>query len=122
MKVSMMHKRLAFLYKKNETSREALIDYYEHHHVPLILSLLPAPLVYRRRYLARDEALNANGEEEIDFDVVTELGFADRDAYRAWLEHASRAGIGDTVAADEANFLDRSRTRAFEVDEYVTAE
>ena len=58
--------------------------------------ILP-PLIYRRRYLVRDEALNDNGEPEIAFDGVTELGLADRDVYRAWLERAARAGIGEAI-------------------------
>jgi hypothetical protein len=45
----------------------------------------------------RDEALNANGEAEIAFYVVTGWGFADRDVHRARLEHAERAAIGEAI-------------------------
>jgi EthD domain len=44
-----------------------LIDYYERHHVPLILSLAPAP-THQRNYLVRDAAINGPD----DFDIVTE--------------------------------------------------
>jgi EthD domain len=56
----------------------------------------------------------------IDFDVVTELGFADRAAYLAGM--AKLSGAGEQVAADEAKFLDRSLTKAYVVEEYVTSE
>jgi EthD domain len=58
----------------------------------------------------------------IDFDVVTELVFADRDGYRAWAGAVFRPGAAEQVIADEERFLDRARTRAFVVEEFVTAE
>jgi hypothetical protein len=50
---------------------------------------------------------------------VTELGFVDRARYLAWMDQL--AGAGGEVAADEARFLDRSRTRAFVFEERVTS-
>jgi len=51
------------------------IDYYESKHVPLICSLAPVPTIYKRRYMV-GERLTADGGE-VDFDVMTELVFAD---------------------------------------------
>jgi hypothetical protein len=51
---------------------------------------------------------------------MTELGFPDHAAFLAWMVRLSEPGIGEQVAADEAKFLTRSRTRAF-VDEHVTS-
>lgn len=62
-----------------------------------VLWFSPPPLIYRRRYLVRDEVLDASGEAEIAFDVVTERGFADRDLHRARLEHAAWPGIGEAI-------------------------
>ena len=112
-----MFKVLAFLTKKDGLSTEDFVDYYENHHVPLILDLATAPLLYKRRY--RGEALT-RADPTVDFDVVTELGFADRAGYRAWM--AQLADAGGRVAADEARFLDRSRTRAYVVEERPTGE
>ena len=36
--------------KKEGLDTQGFIDYYEHHHVPLVLSLAPAPPVYKRNY------------------------------------------------------------------------
>jgi len=53
----------------------------------------------------RDEKLTTEGGV-VDFDVITELGFADRDAFLAWMTKLSGPGAGELVAADEARFLE----------------
>lgn len=110
-----MFKVLAFLTKRDGMETGAFVDYYENHHVPLILKLATPPLVYKRHY--RSEALTGKGGA-VDFDVVTELGFPDRAAYVDWM--AQLAGSGE-VGLDEARFLDRTRTRAFVFEEHVTS-
>jgi uncharacterized protein (TIGR02118 family) len=110
-----MFKVLAFLTKKEGIEMHAFVDYYENNHVPLIRSLSLTPIVYKRRYLVRGEG------GAVDFDVVTELGFPDRAAFVAWMAQLSGPGAGEQVAADEAKFLDRSRTRAYVVEEHVTS-
>jgi hypothetical protein len=109
-----MLKVMAFLVKKQGLDTGDLIDYYETHHVPLILSLAPAPTTYRRNYVVKDPA--ANGPD--DFDIVTELVFPDRDAYQNWVSTMYAPGSG--VVDDEMTFLDRSRTRSYVVEERVT--
>jgi hypothetical protein len=76
----------------------------ENPHVPLVLSLAPAPLIYKRNYLVRGDEFNRE-DDAIDFDVVTELVFSDRDACVAWIE---KLGV-DAVAAPskEARFIRR---------------
>jgi hypothetical protein len=113
-----MLKRFAFLAKRDDISTESFIDRYENHHVPLILSVAPAPLVYKRHYVVRGDAFTM-AEDNVDFDVLTEMAWADHDAHLAWTE-AIRAAA-DRVSADEARFLDRSRIRSVLVDERVSA-
>ena len=115
-----MFRVLAFLSKRKDLETQAFIDHYENKHVPLICSLAPTPIVYKRRYVMLGEKLTT-AAGAIDFDVVTELGFPDRAAYLAWTAQLSGPGAGDQVAADEAKFLDRSRTRAYVVEEYATS-
>ena len=114
-----MLKVFGFLSKREGMQTQAFIDYYENHHVPLICSLAPAPIVYKRNYLLRGDELNRQ-EHAIGFDVVTELVFPDRAAYLAWRAELSRPGAGEKVVADEEKFLDRSRTRACIIEECVT--
>jgi uncharacterized protein (TIGR02118 family) len=116
-----MLKILAFLSKKEGLDTQAFIEHYEKRHVPLICSLAPPPIVYKRNYVVRGDELNRREDDTIDFDVVTELVFPDRAAYLAWGAAVGRGAAGEQVAADEARFLDRSRTRAYVIDEYVTS-
>jgi EthD domain len=115
-----MFKLLAFLTKRDGMETQDFIDYYENKHVPLICSLAPAPIIYKRRYLMPGEKLTNEGGV-VDFDVVTEQGFTDRAAFLAWMFQLAGPGVGEQVAADEARFLDRSRTRAYVVEEHVTS-
>jgi hypothetical protein len=109
-----MLKVMAFLVKKQGLDTGDLIDYYETHHVPLILSLASAPTTYRRNDVMRDPAASGPG----DFDIVTELAFPDRAAYQSWVSTMYAPGSG--VAEDEMTFLDRARTRSYVVEEHVT--
>ena len=111
-----MLKVFAFLTKRDDIETEAFIDYYENNHVPLVLSLASTPTVYKRNYLVRGDEFNRE-DEKLDFDVVTELVFPDRDAFVAWIEKLSVAAIG----TDEQTFLDRSRTKAYVIEEHATA-
>lgn len=94
-------------------THDEFVDYYENHHVALILSAAPAPHAYSRSYLpaASDRRFPA------DFDVMTRLRFYDA-TRRAWLARVYADGSG--VTEDEERFLDRSRTRSWVVDERAT--
>jgi uncharacterized protein (TIGR02118 family) len=110
-----MLKIFAFLTKRPDLEMRAFVDYYENHHVPLVCSLAPTPLVYKRSYVVRGDAFNRE-DESLDFDVVAELVFPDRAAFVAWFQKLSV----DALAEDEARFLDRSRTRLYVIEEHVT--
>jgi hypothetical protein len=69
----------------------------------------------KRNYLARGDEFNRE-DDSIDFDVVTELVFPDRETFVAWIEKLSVEAIG----TDEQRFLDRSRTRAYVIEERAT--
>jgi len=116
-----MYKIFAFLSKREGMTMQQFIDYYENNHVPLICSLEPIPPVYKRRYVVREEEFTHSGST-VDFDVITETNFADKDAFLAWIAKISLPGAGEQVLADETNFLDRSRTRAYVIDEHITSE
>jgi uncharacterized protein (TIGR02118 family) len=111
-----MLKVFGFLTKREDLETQAFIDYYENHHVPLVLSLAPTPAKYKRNYLVRGDEFNKE-EGKIDFDVITELVFPDRAAFIDWIEKLSVEAVG----ADEEKFLDRSRTRACVIEEHVTS-
>jgi len=111
---------LSYLVRRNDMTVEDFVDYYERHHVPLITSLGPTPIVYERHYVGRGDAANVD-EATIDFDMVTEIAFTDRAEFESWSEAVGTGDAGERVAADEARFRDRSGTRAYVVDDHVTA-
>ena len=74
------------------------------------------PVVYKRNYIQRGDAFNIEGDE-ISFDCMTELVFADRDDLLAWM---TSLGV-DEIARDEENFIDRVTTRAYVVEERSSA-
>jgi uncharacterized protein (TIGR02118 family) len=111
-----MLKVYAFLTKREGMETQAFIDHYENNHVPLVLSLVPTPIVYKRNYLVRGDEFNRE-EDTIDFDVVTELVFSDRAGFVEWVEKLSV----EAIATDEEKFVDRSRTRAYVIEEHATS-
>jgi EthD domain len=115
-----MFKILAFLTAREDLETHAFIDHYEKRHVPLICGFAPIPLVYKRNYLVRGDELNRE-QDSIDFDVVTELVFADRAAYLVWSAAVGTGVAGEQVSADERRFVDQSRTRAYVIEEHTTA-
>lgn len=115
-----MIKVIALLRRKEGLSREAFIAYYETRHAPLIRSLLPCIADYRRNYVDRAGAFES-AVAAIDFDSVTEMRFASRADYDAFLAVAERPDVAATIAADEENVFDRAATRMFVVDETPAA-
>lgn len=111
-----MFKCIALLRKKPSLTREQLVAYYEGQHAPLILRLLPGIVDYRRNFIDRDGAF-ASPVADIDFDVVTEMRFADRAAYDRFLAAAADPAIAQAIAEDEENVFDRAATRMFVVEE-----
>jgi hypothetical protein len=70
-----MIKVFGYLKRKPGLSPQEFADYYEHNHVPLVLSKAFMPMVYKRNYIQRGDAFNIEGNE-ISFDCMTELVFA----------------------------------------------
>jgi uncharacterized protein (TIGR02118 family) len=110
-------KTVAFLKRKSGMPRAAFIDYYETRHAPLILELAPQISAYRRNYLVEAGAILAQGVEAPDFDVVTELYYADREAFAAAMRAFTEPRNAARIASDEENLFDRSKTRFYVVEE-----
>ncbi len=115
-----MLKLFAFLARRKDLDAQAFRDHYENRHVPLICSLAPPPLVYKRNYLKRGDELNLEGGALIAFDVVTEQVFVDRSVFHAWMGELSTPENGRLVREDEDRFLDRSHYFAYVIEECVT--
>jgi hypothetical protein len=112
-----MYRSFGFYRRRAGMEMRDFIDYYENVHVPFVTGLVGAPPVYRRRYLLRGGA-SAEGVAGLAFDVMTEVGFPDRAAFRDWMARLASPGVAEQVAADEAKFLDRTPSWAYLVEEY----
>ena len=110
-------KTIGLLRKRADITREAFIDYYETRHAPLITSLLPGIVEYRRNFCVFEGAFVNEAAAPFDFDVVTEIWFEDRAAYDRAMAVAARPEIAQRIADDEANLFDRAGTRLFVVEE-----
>jgi uncharacterized protein (TIGR02118 family) len=88
-------KTIAFMPRRTDTTREAFRTYYERRHAPLAISFFPF-----RRY-CRNHLVDPASEP--GFDCVSEF----------WVESLEAIGqlmggeIGETMRADERNFLDQ---------------
>jgi len=115
-----MYKAIALLKAKPGISRDRFIEYYEEHHVPLILRLMPQIVDYRRNYVRTDNAYLAPDISALDFDAVTELWYRNKADYEAAAASLNDAAVLKQITDDEEHFLDRGQTRMFVVEEYVS--
>jgi hypothetical protein len=74
------------------------------------------PKVYKRNYVVRGDAANLESPV-ITFDVVTEMAWDNRAGFENWI---TTLGVL-AIANDEARFLDRSKTKAYLINERVSA-
>jgi hypothetical protein len=108
-------------------TREEGIEYYETKHVPLICELMPGVFAdYRRSFVLPNsmvfpEHMEGAPPSPPEFDLITELWFSSREHYDRMITVMADPAVGERVARDEANFLDRSSMIMFLVDERITA-
>ncbi|MFS3129948.1 EthD domain-containing protein [Nocardioides sp. Bht2] len=111
-----MIKVVALLARKPGLSMVEFIDYYENSHSRLVRSLTPQLVEYRRNYLDHQSKLAAPRTPDVDFDVITELWFADRAAYDEMTANHTRPEVRKVIDADEKNFLDQTVSRMYVVE------
>jgi len=109
-----MFSTITLLKRKPGLSMEAFIAHYETVHARIGEKYLAQDaLHYVRRYLhPADEAADK------PYDVVLEIGFADRDAYDRTLAVLREPGPAAEIAADEERLFDRPHNRMFFVEEH----
>ena len=59
---------------------------------------------------------SAEDPGNVDFDVITEIGFSDKEGMDSWMRCVGTGENGKLVGEDEARFLWRERTRAVVVE------
>jgi EthD domain len=126
-------KLICMMKRKPGMSRREFRDYYETHHAPMGDVAMANARRYVRRYLQplselswdkslKDAMLNIGGkdvlgEDAAEFDVITEAWFEDRAAFEQAFLAMGRPEFLTQALADEANFLDMTKSRMFTVEE-----
>ncbi len=106
-------KILLFMKRRPGMSVAAFRDYYENHHVPLALRHGGEVKLarYVRRYLDPQPHAESGTNEELPYDVITELWFDDEAMWRGTVRYLSTTVMADAVVADELNLFDRTTMR-----------
>ena len=115
-----MFKAMALLCKRADMSKEEFIEYYEKVGAKLLLKYQPQLCGFRRNFLDLNGAVIYPGAKALDFDVIAEFWYPDRAAYEAAMDVFNHKETDDLLSDDEDKFLDRTKTRFFIVDEFVS--
>lgn len=115
-----MKKLIVLLTRKPGTSLEQFRHHYETAHAPGAIARIPAlaRADYRRNFI---ESTDDDVLPRPDFDVITEITFADDVDYQAFRRSLEDPEIQAWIAEDEARFSDRTLTRSYAVTEHRSA-
>jgi EthD domain len=120
----MAYKILLFMKRKPGMSIAAFRDYYENCHVPLALANSDGRdsgiTRYMRRYLDPMPHAESGTNEELPYDVVSELWFDDEATFKGTVDYLSTTVMNEAVIADELNLFDRPTMRMATVVECET--
>lgn len=115
-----MFKILLFMKRRPGMSVAAFREYYENHHVPLCLQSAGGMTRYIRRYLDAQPNAETGLNEELEWDVITELWFDDETVFKGTVRYLSTTVMSEDIIADELNLFDRSKNRMATVVECET--
>lgn len=106
-----IYKVLIFLKRRPGMSLEEFREYYEGTHVPLCSKYTTGVSRYVRRYVQPLPNAITGSNEELEFDVITELWLEDRDTFDKVLQYAARGILPQEVIEDEERVFDRRKIR-----------
>lgn len=113
-------KILLLMKRRPDISVEAFRDYYENHHVPLCSKYMAGISRYVRRYLDPQPHAESGRNDELPYDVITEMWFEDEATYKGTLDYITTTVMPDEVVQDELKFFDRPTMRIATVVECET--
>jgi len=117
-----MIKCLALLKRRNGMSHQEFVDYYEKQHVQFAGPLLAEAVHYARVYFQPQSATPSSfandwAENSGSFDCATELWFDNVEDMKASLARLSSPRNAATIIQDEEQFLDRSCTQFYIIEQ-----
>ena len=112
-----MKKTIVLLTRKPGTTLEQFRHHYETAHAPGAIERIPAlaRADYRRNFI---ESSPSDTLPRPDFDVITEITFADDADYEAFSRSLEDPAIQAWIAQDEARFSDPALARSYTVTEH----
>lgn len=102
---------LLFMKRKPGLTMDEFRDYYENRHIPLCAPYMQGIAGYRRNYIVPQPHAESGTNEELPYDVITEMFFDDEETYKNTVEYLANTVMPDEIVADEANFFHRPTMR-----------
>jgi hypothetical protein len=116
-----MIKLIMLLKRRPDLTMDEFIDRYENGHAKLAAPRMGDACRYVRRYLRQVPDPISGEMPEAEFDVISEVWFADSQSFAAGPDDpAVENERWAALMEDEKNLFDRSRKRFFVVEEYET--
>ena len=121
-----MFKVMWLMKRKEGTSKDELISYYENHHSLLGKKLFQdngfVPIKYIRKYFhpISDILPSADSLTGSDFDLAMEMWFDSREHFEKMIEISSPEEIWRMIIEDENKFLDPNKRAIFILEEHET--
>jgi hypothetical protein len=100
-----------FLKRRPGMSIEAFRDYYENHHAKLCEKYSKGVTRYMRCFLNPLPNPETGRNDELPYDVITELWFDDEATFEATVKYLSTSVMPAEVIEDEKHLFDRSKSR-----------
>jgi hypothetical protein len=107
----MVYKIFLLMKRKPGMSVKAFREYYEAKHVKLAMEHSSRDFRYIRHYLDPQPNAESGRNDELPYDVITELSYEDEGAYKRTLNYITTNVMPDDVVADEMNLFDRPTMR-----------
>jgi uncharacterized protein (TIGR02118 family) len=113
-------KILLLMKRKPGTTMAEFEDYYENHHVPLCAPYMAGIARYFRRFLEPQLHAESGTNEELPYDVISEMWFDDEANFKGTLDYITTTVMPDEVVQDELKFFHRPTMRIATVVERET--
>ncbi len=113
-----MFKAFAMIKRKPGTTMEQLIAYYESSHAPLSIKCVPNLKRYVRHFIRPYGHDVSALQEELAYDVITEMWFDDRVDFERGVAYLTEPATAALIAEDEERLFDRSSIRFVTVEDH----
>lgn len=113
-----MFKAFALIKRKPGTTMEQLIRHYEASHAPLAVKSVPNLKKYVRHFIRPFGNDVYRLEEELPYDVVTEIWFDNREDFERGMAYLTEPETAAAIAEDEERLFDRSSIRFVTVEDF----